>query len=58
MLRLEPANSIVCRPQLASLVDINFASLLGVCLPELFANTEGFHPRFEDPPLTAKIGCT
>lgn len=52
---VEPTNSIVRRPELAGLVDINLTGLLGIRLPEFLANSKGVEARFEDAPLTAEV---
>jgi hypothetical protein len=42
-------------PEFASLVDINLASLLCICLPELFANLVSLNSLDEDPTLGGEI---
>lgn len=54
--RLEPANLLVGLPEFASLIDVDLARLLGVCLTELLADSESVDAGHEDPSLTAEVG--
>lgn len=53
--RLEPSHTFVGSPKLACFVDIDLASLLSICLAELFANTKGSKPSFKDAAFAAEI---
>src|ERR1700710_3045074 len=55
-IRIEPSNLLECLPELASFVDINLASLLGVCLPKLFADSQCFNSLDEDSALRCEVG--
>lgn len=58
ILRLEPPYSVVGRPEFASFVDVNLASLLSVGLAELFAYAEGTNSSLKDSALAAEVGRT
>lgn len=55
---IEPANFIVSLPELAGLVDIDLACLLGVSPAELFVDLQGMDTSLENTSLAAKIGGT
>ena len=55
---IEPTNFIVSLPELAGLVDIDLACLLGVGPAELFADSQGIDASLEDTSLAAKVGGT
>jgi hypothetical protein len=42
-------------PEFAGFIDINLASLLGICLPKLLANPISFDSLDEDPTLGSEI---
>lgn len=50
-LLIQPADLVECLPQLACLVDVNLAGLLGVGLSELLANSISFNSLDEDSSL-------
>jgi hypothetical protein len=52
---VQPSNLIKCLPKFASLIDINLASLLCICLPKLFANLVSLNSLDEDPTLGGEI---
>ena len=54
----EPANLVVGGPQLASLIDIDLASLLSIGLSELLANPKSVQASLEDASLAAEISGT
>ncbi len=56
MAPIEPSDSVVGRPELARLVDVNLARLLRVGFPELLADAERLQPGGEDAEFTAQIG--
>ena len=58
MLRVEPADPLVGRPQLRRLVDIDLARLLSVRFAELLANLVALNAPNEDAPLAGEIGRT
>ena len=50
-LGIQPSNLIKCLPELAGFIDINLASLLGICLSKFLANLVSFDSLDEDPTL-------
>lgn len=50
-LLVQPADLVECLPQLAGLVDVDLAGLLGIGLSELLANSESFDSLDEDSSL-------
>ena len=57
-LQVEPADLVVCRPQLRCLVDINVAGLLGIRLAEFFPNARTLQPALEKPALAGNVSST
>ena len=55
---VEPPDFVVGGPELARLVDVDLASLLGIRLPEFLADLERVEAGFEYPPLAAQVGGT
>jgi hypothetical protein len=63
--RVQPSNLVKCLPELASLIDINLAGLLGIRLSKFLANPESLDSLDEDPTLggeicgtvEAEVGC-
>ena len=55
---VKPTNFIVSLPELAGLVDIDLACLLGVGPAELFRDFQGLDASQEDTSLAAKVGGT
>lgn len=58
VLWFEPSNLFVGGPQLACLVDINFASLLSIRFAEFFVDAESVEACFEDATFATEIGST
>jgi len=55
VLRVEPANFLICSPEFRSLVDIDTTGLLGVCLTEFLVVFSSLNLILEDPPLGCKV---
>lgn len=55
---IEPADFLECLPKLRGLIDINLASLLSICLSELFANSKSVDPLDKDSSLRCEVGST
>jgi len=55
--RLEPSDLVERLPQLAGLVDVDLAGLLGVSLAELLADLERLDASLEHAALTAEVLC-
>ena len=63
--RIQPSNLVKCLPELASLIDINLASLLGIRLSKFLTNLESLDSLDEDATLggevcgtiKAEVGC-
>jgi hypothetical protein len=53
---LEPSDLVIRLPELASLVDVDLAGLLGVSLAELLADAESVDAGLEDASLAAQVG--
>ena len=56
MLLSQPSHFLKCSPQLRCLVYINFAGLLTIRLPELFANLQALNSCNEDATLAGEVG--
>jgi hypothetical protein len=54
---VEPADLVVRLPELAGLVDVNLAGLLGIRLAELLADAQGLDAGLEHASFAAQIGC-
>lgn len=52
---VEPADLVEGRPELASLIDIDLASLLSIRLSKLLTDPKSIETGFEDPPLATKV---
>jgi hypothetical protein len=56
VVRVEPADLLIRRPEFAGLVDVDIASLLGVRLAKLLADLQALSAGLEDTALAAEVG--
>ena len=49
----KPTHTFVSGPKFAGFIDIDLASLLGICLAKFFANTQSSNPSFKNSTLAA-----